>query len=207
MHRILYNSGTTPVDTTVIDAMLPYLRDSWGNPSSSHYYGRAAKEGLALARKQIADLIGCSADEIFFTSGGTESNNWALKGAVYASRRSLQDHFTSTMGGTALSWSSMYVDQLRPHVITTAVEHPAVLEPLKWLEREQLCDVSIVPVGPDGVVKPQDIVEQLRTQTVMVSVMHANNEIGAVNNIAEISAAVKKWAYTYGIYIYIYIYI
>ena len=90
MHLILYNSGTTPVDTTVIDAMLPYFRDSWGNPSSSHYYGRAAKEGLALARKQIADLIGCSADEIFFTSGGTESNNWALKGAVYASRRSLQ---------------------------------------------------------------------------------------------------------------------
>jgi cysteine desulfurase len=169
-----------------------------GNPSSSHYFGRAAKEGLEQARRQVAASIGCSPGEIFFTSGGTEANNWALKGAVYASRRALQDHFTQSMGGSALAWSSMYVDQLRPHVITTAVEHPAVLEPLRWLQREQLCDVSIVPVGPDGVARVQDIVDELRSQTVMVSVMHANNEIGAVQPVAEISAAVKQWAYDFG---------
>jgi len=191
-------SGTTPVDGSVIDAMLPYLREAWGNPSSSHYFGQAAAEGLEKARGQVADSIGCSPGEIFFTSGGTESNNWALKGAVYASRRALQDHFTKTMGGSALSWSTMYVDQLRPHVVTTAVEHPAVLEPLKWLQREQLCDVSIVPVGPDGVVKVQDIIDELRSQTVIVSVMHANNEVGAVQPIAEITAAVKQWAYNFG---------
>jgi len=92
----------------------------------------------------------------------------------------------------------MYVDQLRPHVVTTAVEHPAVLEPLKWLQREQLCDLSIVPVGPDGVVKVQDILDELRSQTVIVSVMHANNEVGAVQPIAEITAAVKQWAYDFG---------
>lgn len=92
----------------------------------------------------------------------------------------------------------MYVDQLRPHVVTTAVEHPAVLEPLKWLQREQLCDVSIVPVRSDGVVKVSDIVDQLRSQTVMVSVMHANNEIGSIQPLAEISTAVKEWAYNFG---------
>jgi cysteine sulfinate desulfinase/cysteine desulfurase-like protein len=171
---------------------------SAGNPSSSHYFGRSAKAGLERARQQVAASIGCSPGEIFFTSGGTEANNWALKGAVYASRRALQDHFTQSMGGSALAWSSMYVDQLRPHVITTAVEHPAVLEPLKWLQREQLCDISIVPVGADGVVRVQDIVDELRSQTVMVSVMHANNEIGSVQPLAQISAAVKQWAYDFG---------
>ena len=191
-------SGTTPVDPAVVDAMLPYFRDVWGNPSSSHHFGRAAKEGLEQARRQVAASIGCAPHEVFFTSGGTESNNWALKGAVFASRRALQDHFTKTMGGSALSWSSKYVDQLRPHIVTTAVEHPAVLEPLAWLQSEQLCDVTVVPVGPDGVVKVQDIVDALRSQTVMVSVMHANNEVGSVQPLAEISAAVKKWAYNFG---------
>lgn len=185
-------SGTTPVDPAVVDAMLPYFRDVWGNPSSSHHFGRAGKEGLEQARQQVAASIGCAPHEVFFTSGGTESNNWAIKGAVFASRRALQDHFTKTMGGSALSWSSKYVDQLHPHIVTTAVEHPAVLEPLAWLQREQLSDVSVVPVGPDGVVKVQDIVDALRSQTVMVSVMHANNEVGAVQPLADISAAVKK---------------
>ena len=186
------------MDPVVVDAMLPYFRDAWGNPSSSHYFGRAAKEGLERARAQVAASIGCAPHEVFFTSGGTESNNWALKGAVFAARRALQDHFTKTMGGSALAWSSKYVDQLRPHIVTTAVEHPAVLEPLAWLQGEQLCDVTVVPVGPDGVVQVQDIVAALRSQTVMVSVMHANNEVGAVQPLAEISAAVKKWAYTFG---------
>lgn len=178
-------SGTTPVDPTVVDEMK-------GNQSSSHHFGRAGKEDLEQARQQVAASIGCAPHEVFFTSGGTESNNWAIKGAVFASRRALQDHFTKTMGGSALSWSSKYVDQLHPHIVTTAVEHPAVLEPLAWLQREQLSDVSVVPVGPDGVVKVQDIVDALRSQTVMVSVMHANNEVGAVQPLADISAAVKK---------------
>ena len=191
-------SGTTPVDSGVIDAMIPYLREGWGNPSSSHYFGLTAKAGLDKARRQVAASIGCDPHEIFFTSGGTESNNWALKGAVYASRHALQHHFTTQMGGSALAWSSMYVDQLRPHIVTTAVEHPAVLEPLRWMQREQLCDLSVVPVDACGVVKVEDIVAELRSQTVLVSVMHANNEVGAVQPLSEISAAVKRWAFEFG---------
>jgi cysteine sulfinate desulfinase/cysteine desulfurase-like protein len=134
--------------------MLPMLTEGWGNPSSNHHYGRIAKRGLEKARAQVAATIGCEPHEIIFTSGGTEANNMVLKGAVERARglltvrllpvrkvlaalhacevpayvRHAQEHFSSNMGGDALGWSRMYVDQLRPHVVASAIEHPAVLQ-------------------------------------------------------------------------------
>uniref|UniRef100_A0A7S0I177 cysteine desulfurase n=1 Tax=Hanusia phi TaxID=3032 RepID=A0A7S0I177_9CRYP len=190
--------GTSPVDPSVFDCMKEFYLNNWGNPSSSHVYGQRAKKSFEQARKDVAESIGGAPHEIFFTSGGTESNNWVLKGAVSMARKRLQDHFTNNMGGSALSWSTMYVDQLRPHIVTTAIEHPAILEPLKWLQNEQQCDVTIVEPRKDGIINVQDVIDALRTQTVLVSIMHANNEVGAVQPLREISDAVRAWADEFG---------
>ncbi|KAJ1495980.1 pyridoxal phosphate-dependent transferase [Baffinella frigidus] len=110
----------------------------------------------------------------------------------------VQEHFATNMGGDSLGWSSMYVDQLRPHVVASTVEHPAVLEVLKWLQDKDRCDVTLVEVDSLGRVSPDAVVAALRTETVLVSVMHANNEVGTVNNIAEISKRVREWCDLYG---------
>jgi cysteine desulfurase len=156
-----YNAST-PIAPQVREAMLPFLAAHYGNPSSGHWAGAPAAQAVAHAREQVAALLGCSPREVVFTSGGTEANNTALKGAVEAA-------------GVE-----------RSHLVTTAVEHPAIVEPCRYLERHGV-DVTIVGVDGTGMVDPDDIAAALRPETVLVSVMHANNEVGTIQPIAEIS--------------------
>jgi len=158
-----YNA-TTPVAPEVFATMEPWLRGGFGNPSSAHPYGRAAREAVERARSEVAGLLGAAPEEILFTSGGTESNNLALIGAARA---------------------------LRPqgrHLVTTAVEHPAVLEVCRWLERAEGFALTVVPVDGAGRVDPEDVRRALRPDTLLVSVMHANNEVGAIQPVAEVAA-------------------
>ena len=147
--------------------MLPYLSEHYGNPSSTHWAGTPAAEAVARARGQLAALLGCSPGEVVFTSGGTEANNTALKGVVEACGRE------------------------RPHVITSAVEHPAIVEPCHYLERHG-ADVTYLPVDGTGLVDPGDVAAAIRPETVLVSVMHANNEVGTVEPIAEIARVTRE---------------
>ncbi len=156
-----YNA-TTPVDSEVLEAMRPYLEEHFGNPSSSHRYGAAAREGVERAREQAAGLLGCRPEEIVFTSGGTESNNLAVKGAAMAGRRR------------------------GSHVITSAVEHPAVAEVALWLEGAGF-RVTFLPVDGEGLVDPGDVEKAIGPETVLVTIMHANNEVGSIQPIEEIS--------------------
>ena len=163
MNRYYFDhNATTPVSPEVFEAMAPLLREDFGNASSIHYYGQRAKQHLETARRQMAELIHAQAAEIVFLSGGTEADNLALFGVVRNSP------------GPAR------------HVITTAIEHPAVLGACAQLEREG-AEVTRVRVGPEGVVDPADIRRALRPSTVLISVMHANNELGTVQPIAEIA--------------------
>ena len=156
-----YNA-TTPVDPRVAEAMLPYIYEHFGNPSSGHLYGRNANEGVNAARNQVAEMLGCHADELIFTSGGTESNNYAIKGAV-AANRSRGDH-----------------------MITSAVEHPAVIEVCKFLEAQGY-RVTYLPVDQYGMVDPGQVEEAITPQTTLISIMHANNEVGTIEPIEEIA--------------------
>jgi cysteine desulfurase len=161
-----YNA-TTPIAREVAEAMAPYLYERFGNPSSSHSYGIAAKQSVETARSQVADLLGCLTGNIVFTSGGTESNNAAIKGIAWAccSRNS--------------------------HIITSAVEHPAVMEVCRWLEN-QGCRLTVLPVNHEGLVNPADLERAITAETILVTVMHANNEVGAIQPIAELSAIAHR---------------
>lgn len=161
-----YNA-TTPIDPEVVDSMRPFLERDFGNPSSLHSYGRTANDAVAVARQQVAELINAEADEIIFTSGGTEASNHAIKGTVF--------------GRTMREFS-------RVHLITTAIEHPATLKPLAFLERLG-CRVSIVGVDRFGRVASETIAKELSEQTAFVSVMHANNEVGTMQPIRAIADA------------------
>jgi cysteine desulfurase len=164
-----YNA-TTPIDPEVAEAMLPYLRENFGNPSSSHWFGVQARQAVERARQQVAHLLGCQTDEVIFTSGGSESNNFAIKGAALAS-----------------------VDRGR-HVITSQIEHPAVINVCKWLE-EQGFRVTYLPVEENGLVFPEDVKRAINSGTILISIMHANNEVGTVQPISEIG----KIAHEHGI--------
>ena len=158
----LDHHATTPVDPAVVGAMLPYLTEKFGNPSSrQHLFGQEAHAAVEEARAHVARLIGAETGDIVFTSGATESNNLAVRG----------------VGRGAGSRGR--------HLVTTAIEHPAVLEPARSLEREGF-EVTVVGVGPEGIVSADEIARALRPDTVLVSVMAANNEIGTVQPIAEI---------------------
>jgi cysteine desulfurase len=163
-----YNA-TTPIDPAVLDAMLPYLREHFGNPSSTHAYGRAAHQAVEMARRQVADLLGAQADEILFTSGGSEASNHALKGVVFA-----------TIRGIFGRWARA------AHIITSAVEHPATLQPCEFLKRLG-CRATIVPVDGYGRVDLDAVRRALRERTTLVSIMHANNEVGTLQPIREIA--------------------
>ncbi len=156
-----YNA-TTPIDPQVADAMLPYIREHFGNPSSSHAFGVTAKEAVDKGRRQLAEMLGCGADEVVFTSGGTESNNYAIKGVVGA-----------------------YRDK-GAHIITSAVEHPAVMEVCSYLE-QQGCRVTYLPVDEFGMVDPQQVESAITSETILVSIMHANNEVGTIEPIEKIA--------------------
>ena len=158
------HNATTPIDPQVLDAMMPALREVSGNASSIHSFGQHARLLVESARLQAADFLGCEPKEVVFTGGGTESDNLAILGAV---RAAAGDH---------------------KHVVTTAIEHPAVLQTCGQLEREGV-SVDYLPVGPSGVVDIADVRAALRPATVLVSVMHANNELGTIQPIAELAEA------------------
>ena len=155
-------AATTPVDPRVLEAMLPYFTAQFGNPSSLYTQARAARQAMDRARGTIASLLGARASEIIFTSGGSESDNAAIKGAVWA----------------RLERGS--------HVVTTQIEHHAVLHTCEWLERFGV-ETTFVPVDPDGLVDPRAVARAMRPTTVVVSVMHANNEIGTIQPLTEIA--------------------
>lgn len=160
-----YNA-TTPVDPEVVEAMLPYLAEHFGNPSSSHVYGMAARQAVAEARLSVAALIHARDDEIVFTGSATEANNLALLGVASASGRT------------------------RRHLVISAVEHPAVMQPAQHL-RENGWDLTVVPVDCYGRVDPRAVAAAVRPDTCLVSVMHANNEVGTIQPIAEIARLVR----------------
>ncbi|MDP6837463.1 MAG: cysteine desulfurase family protein, partial [Planctomycetota bacterium] len=161
-----YNA-TTPIDPQVVEAMLPFIQQHFGNPSSGHAFGATAKEAVERARHQVAATLRCRADEVVFTSGGTESNNHAIKG----------------MAGAYRSKGN--------HIITSAVEHPSVVEVCRHLEKNG-CRVTYLPVDGYGLVDPQDVEAAITPQTVLVTIMHANNEVGTVEPIAGIAGIAHR---------------
>src|SRR5262245_27819215 len=163
-----YNA-TTPLRAEVLDAVLPYLRDQFGNPSSVHWAGRRAKDGLEVAREQVAAFINTRPAEVVFTSGGTESNNLALCGVLAATRKN--------RGGS--------------HVITTAIEHSSILEPLRALGN-QGWSVTLLPVNHEGRIHVDDLTTALRAETVMVSIGLANHEVGTIQPIAALSKVLRE---------------
>ena len=162
-----YNA-TTPIAPSIQEAMLPFITEHYGNPSSSHSLGRACQEAIEDARSEMAELLGCDQDEVVFTSCGTESNNLALKGSL--------------MHGAATD---------RGHLITSALEHPAITEPAKFLKRLGF-GLTVVDCSRQGVVDPAAIEAAIRPDTVLVSIMHANNEIGTVQPISEIANRCRR---------------
>ncbi|PKN80883.1 MAG: cysteine desulfurase NifS [Chloroflexi bacterium HGW-Chloroflexi-9] len=163
----LDHAATTPPDPAVVEAMLPFLTEAWHNPSSIYVEAQAARAAIDRARATVARLIGAHEGEIIFTSGGSESDNLALRGVLAASTRRGR------------------------HVITSTVEHHAVLDTVEQLEREGLAEVTRLVPGPDGRVSPEAVEEAVRDDTVLVSLMHANNEVGAITDIAEVSRRLK----------------
>jgi cysteine desulfurase len=163
-----YNA-TTPIDPAVLDAMLPFLREHYGNPSSTHAYGKTTHDAVETARAQVAGLIGAHPDEIVFTGGGTEASNHAIKGAVYA-----------RMSGFFARWFTS------PHIITSAIEHPATLQPCAFL-RKLGCKITSLGVDRYGSVDDYAVEAAIGGNTTLVSIMHANNEVGTIQPIRAIS--------------------
>ncbi len=162
-----YNAST-PIAPEVAEAMIPFLTDYYGNPSTNHWAGKPAKDAYEKARRQVADLLNCGEDEVVITSGGSEANNHALKGIFFA------------------------LKEKGNHIITTQIEHPAILNPCKFLEK---LGAKVTHVGVDryGQVSPADIEKAITDKTILISVMHANNEVGTIQPIAEIGRIAKKY--------------
>ena len=168
MQRIYLDyNASTPIAPEVADAMRAAIDDAFGNPSSLHWAGAPARQRVEAARSQVAGLLGCAPQEIVFTSGGSEANNLALKGAFFASNRE------------------------RRHFVTTVVEHPAVVAPLRFLERVG-AEVTWLPVDGTGRIDPDDFRRAIRTDTILVSIMHANNEVGTVQPIEECATIARE---------------
>ena len=160
-------NASTPIAPEVAEAMKPFLSEHFGNPSSQHWAGIPAKEAVEHARQQVAELLQCSPDEIVFTSGGSESNNHAIKGVFFTLR------------------------EQGNHIISTQIEHPAVINPCRFLETLG-AEVTFVPVDRHGGVDPQDIQKAITPRTILITVMHANNEVGTIQPIEEISKIAKE---------------
>jgi len=163
----LDHNATTPVHPEVLEAMLPYYKDKFGNPSSIHSFGRETKVALEEARENVAKFLNASPHEIYFTSGGTESDNLAVKGTAFANRKKGK------------------------HIITSKIEHHAVLESCKFLEKEGF-EVTYLPVDKYGFVDPDDLKKALRKDTILVSIMHVNNEVGTIEPLEELCKIAKE---------------
>jgi len=168
MKRIyLDNAATTPMEQEVVAAMLPYFTDIFGNPSSLHSFGQEAKRAIEEARDKVATFIGAAPEEIVFTSGGTESDNYAIKGVAMALR------------------------EKGDHIITTGIEHHAILETCHHLEKQGF-RVTILPVDEFGILDPADVQKAITKKTILISVMHANNEIGSIQPLKEIGCIARE---------------
>jgi cysteine desulfurase len=167
-----YNA-TTPLDPAVVDAMLPYLREHYGNPSSTHSLGKTAHHAVEEARQHVASLLGAQPEEIIFTGGGTEASNHALKGAVFAKLRGFFDRWARGA-----------------HIIISAIEHPATMQPCDFLKRLG-CRVTVLPVDGQGLVDPDAVARAMQRGTTLVSIMHANNEVGTLQPIKEIAVLTR----------------
>jgi cysteine desulfurase len=169
MSRRIYldYNASTPVVSAVAAAMRPYLDSAYGNPSSGHWAAVPAKQALERARGQVAALLGCEPDEVVFTSGGSEANNLAIKGAYFALKESGN------------------------HIVTSAIEHPAIIEPCRFLERLGAA-VTYLPVDAYGRVDPNDLRHAITSRTVLISIMHANNEVGTLQPIADLSRIARE---------------
>lgn len=167
MRIYLDNSATTFTDPEVLEEMLPYFTEVYGNGSSQHFFGRDALKAIDNAREKVARAINCKPNEIYFTSGGTESDNWAIKGIARAHRKKGK------------------------HIITSVIEHPAVIKTCEALEREGF-EVTYVKVDGEGFVSPADIEAAIREDTILISIMTANNEMGTIQPIREIGAIAKE---------------
>jgi len=170
----LDHAATTPVAPEVLAAMLPYFQESWGNPSSIHQFGRTAQEGVAYGRQAVATLLGCTPKEIYFTGGGTEADNLAILGAAMAR------------------------EDMGRHIITSAIEHHAVSHTLDALAKRGW-EITALPVDGDGLIDPAQVGAAIRPDTALVTIMHANNEVGVIQPIAEIGAlcrAAGVWFHT-----------
>ena len=165
MRVYLDNAATTPVDEEVLEEMLPYFTKKYGNASSLHSFGREARDAIERSRERVAELIGAESEEIIFTAGGTESDNIAIKGIAFRKGKG--------------------------HIITSQIEHPAVMATCQHLEKKGF-DVTYLPVDKYGMVSPEDVENAIRDDTILITIMHANNEIGTVEPIEEIAKIARE---------------
>ncbi|WP_034145992.1 cysteine desulfurase NifS [Desulfosporosinus sp. BICA1-9] len=172
MRVYLDHSATTPVDPEVAALMMTYYTEKYGNPSSVHGFGREAKQALEQARSQVAELIGATPKEVTFTSGGTEADNLAILGTAEALRKKGK------------------------HIITSCIEHHAVLETCEYLEKNGF-DLTVIPVNEEGILSVDEVKKAIRPDTILISVMHANNEVGSIQPIAEIGRLTKEHGITF----------
>ncbi|MCQ1535360.1 cysteine desulfurase NifS [Methanosarcina sp. KYL-1] len=168
-NKLIYmdNSATTPVRKEVVEEMLPYMTENFGNPSSIYEIGKISGRAVEKARKQVADAIGAEENEVFFTSGGTESDNWALKGIAFANR------------------------DRGKHIITSSIEHHAVLHASAWLEGQGF-EITYLPVDKYGMISIEELKNAIRDDTILISVMLANNEIGTIQPVEEIGKIARE---------------
>ncbi|MBM3701556.1 MAG: cysteine desulfurase NifS [Actinobacteria bacterium] len=163
----LDHNATTPTHPEVVKAMLPYYEEVFGNASSIHQFGQQARKAIDKAREKVADFIGAKPEEIVFTSGGTEADNFAIKGVAYANEKKGN------------------------HIITSSIEHHAVLNPCKYLEKQGF-QVTYIPVDRYGLFNPDEVKKAVTKETILITIMHANNEVGTIEPIAEIGKIVKE---------------
>lgn len=162
-------AATTPIDPKVLEEMLPYLKDEYGNPSSIHTVGQKAREAVDKAREKVAGFLGCSPIEVVFTGSATEANNLAIFGIVKVAQK----------------------QGIKPHIVTTKIEHHAITEPCETLEKQE-AEVTYLSVGKEGLVKVEDVEKAIKENTVLISIMYANNEIGTVQPIAGIGEMLQR---------------
>lgn len=174
--KIVYldNAATTPVDPAVFRKMQPYFFEHYGNPSTIYRLGEKSRNAVEKARKQLADFLNCSSEEIYFTGSASESDNWAICGTI--------DKI----------WEKKNKKNKKPHLIVSSIEHKAVIEPAKLYKNNQLSDVTFLPVNKEGIIGLKELEKAVKKNTRLISVMYANSEIGTVQPIAEIGELIKQ---------------